>query len=432
MYLVELLYFLCILKMKKLKRYNNSIYRLVIRNIQGYGTFQVLPKDIKRVTGVCPQLDALKQLVLGYLLQQQSKRTVKPVHWSIAWQTHKGSGLPHLDILIVFQKNITPVYTAFDYLIKDLKIAQKHTDDQISHGHVWVTAYSPTKLNKAILDYGFKEDPSVITNLTLQTKQQLIRVNTLKADPYRYLELQMDKDPLHFNVEQYVKKHDLYQYISSWSSIKTKLKDSQVAAANLKLKQKSGFKLITKSLAKQALTQRQYRLYTSNVGIYGKIVDKINEIVSHKFDRPFKSKQLLLVGPANTGKTSLIRQIQKHIAVYHMDVSNWFPSYRDGVYPVIAWNEFKLKGGMSHTDLLKFLEGYPMDLQYKGGSSLRRDNQLIIMTSNMTLDQHIDFKFKDEKQRSLARDNLRVRIQQIILPAGVDLFILQKLLCPFY
>ena len=206
----------------------------------------------------------------------------------------------------------------------------------------------------------------------------------------------------------------------------------QVAAANLKLKSKPGFKVITKNLAKQALTQKQYRWYTSHVGIYGKIVGKINEIVERKFDRPFKSKQLLLVGPANTGKTSLIRQIQKHTAVYHMDVSNWFPSYRDGVYPVIAWNEFKLKGGMSHTDLLKFLEGYPMDLQYKGGSSLRRDNQLIIMTSNMTLDQHIDFKFKDQKQRSLARDNLRARIQQIVLPPGIDLFLLQKLLWPRY
>ena len=413
------------------KRFDNSIYRLVIRNIQGYGTFQPALPNTKRSENICPQLDKLKQRVLDRLLQKQSRRTVKPIHWSIAWQTHKASGLPHLDILIVFQKNIRPVATAFDYLIKDLKIAQKYTDDQISHGHVWVTPYSPTKLNKAILQYGFKEDPSVITNLTLQNQQQLLAVNLVKADPYRYLELQMDKDPLHFNVQQYVKKHDLYQYIKGWSSIKTKLKDSQVAAANLKLKQNPGFKLITRSLAKQVLTQREYRLYTRHRQIYGLIVSKINEIVQHKFDRPFKSKQLLLVGAANTGKTSLIRQIQKHTAVYHMDVTNWFPSYRDGVYPVIAWNEFKLKGGMSHTDLLKFLEGYPMDLQYKGGSSLRRDNQLIIMTSNMTLDQHIDFKFKDQKQRSLARDNLRARIVQVILPPGIDLFMLQKLICPF-
>ena len=411
----------------KKKEFDNSIYRLVIRNIQGYGSFQILPKTTQRAPDICPQLDALKQRVLDYLLQQQSKRKAKPVHWSIAWQTHKASGLPHLDILLVFQRNVKALHTAFDYLIKDLKIAQRDVGDSIGLGHVWVTPYSPKKLNKAILQYGFKEDPSVITNLTLQAKQQLIQVNTLKADPYRYLELQMLKDPLHFNVQQYVRTHDLAQYISSWSSIKTKLKDMQVAAANLKLKQKPGFKQITAAHARTVFSTREYAKFRSQRVIFDPIITKINEIIQHKFDRPFKSKQLLLVGPANTGKTSLIRQIQKHTAVYHMDVSNWFPAYRDRVYSLIAWNQFKLKGGMSHTDLLKFLEGYPMDLQYKGGSSLRRDNQLIIMTSNMTLDQHIDFKFKDQKQRSLARDNLRARIQQIILPTGVDLFMLLKL-----
>ena len=412
----------------KRKQFDNSIYRLVIRNIQGYGTFQVLPKGTKRAFNISPQLDRLKQRVLDYLLQQQSKRTVKPINWSIAWQIHAGSGLPHLDILIVFQKNIKPVATAFDYLIKDLKIAQKYTNDQISHGHVWVTPYSPKKLNKAILQYGFKEDPAVITNLTLQNQQRLLALNTLKADAYRYLELKMLEDPLHFNLQQYVRQHDLAQYIKNWSSIKTKLKDMQVAAANLKLKQKPGFKLITKNLVKQVLTQRQYRLYTRYVQIYGAIVQKLNEIVGHKFDRPFKSKQLLLVGPADTGKTSLIRQIQKHTAVYHMDVSNWFPHYQNNVYPLIFWDEFRLKGGMTHTDLLKFLQGSPMDLQYKGGSTLRNQNQLIIMTSNMTLEQHINLKFKDQEQRMLARENLRARIEQIILPKGVDLFMLQKLI----
>ena len=411
-------------------RFNNSIYRLVIRNIDGYGTYPVLPKDTKRAPNVSPRLDELKQRVLDRLLQKQSRRTVKPINWSIAWQTHKGSGLPHLDILIVFQKNVRVVSTAFDYLIKDLNMQQRDVGDSIATGHVWVTPYSPKKLNKAILQYGFKEDPAVITNLTLQNQHELLRVNTLRADPYRYLELQMLKDPLHFNVQQYVRKHDLAQYISSWSSIKTKLKDMQIAAANLKLKDKLGFKFIDRSVIQSKLTSEQLKIYDSWSG-YQTIVNYLNQIFIYRHKRPFKSKQLLLIGAPNTGKTSLIHQIQKHTAVYHMDVSTWFPSYRDGVYPIIAWNEFKLKGGMSHTDLLKFFEGYPMDLQYKGGSSLRRDNQLIIMTSNMTLEQHINFKFKDKEQRELAQANLRARIEEIQIPIGYDLFLLLKLLDSF-
>ena len=412
----------------KKKTFAHSIYRLVIRNIQGYGTFQPALPNTKRLEHICLQLDKLKQRVLDYLLQEESKRTVKPTHWSIAWEVHRASGLPHLDILLVYERNIKPVYTAFDYLIKDLKIAQRHTDDQIPHGHVWVTPYSPKKLNKAILQYGFKEDPSVITNLTLEQKQQLLAVNLVKKDAYRYLELKMLQNPLHFNLEQYVRQHDLAQYIKNWSSIKSKLKDMQVAAANLKLKNKPGFRFIDRMLLKKSLTQKQYRWYTKNVGFYDKIVGKINEIVTNKGNRPFKSKQLLLVGPPDTGKTSLIRQIQKHTAVYHMDVSNWFPHYQNNVYPLIFWDQFKLKGGMNYTDLLKFLQGSPMDLQYKGGSTLRNQNQLIIMTSNMNLDQHINLKFKDQEQRTLARANLRARIQQIILPPGIDLFILQKLI----
>lgn len=409
----------------KRPRFIQSIYRLVIRNIQGYGTFQATGG--KRAPGVCPALDTLKQKVLDLLLEKQSKRKAKPLHWSIAWQVHAGSGLPHLDILIVYKKNITPEYTAFDYLIKKLAIVQRDVGDDVGVGHVWVTPYSSKKLNMAILDYNQKQDPSIITNLNLQTKEDLTRLHKLKADPYRYLELQMDKDPLHFNVQQYVKKHDLYHHISSWSSIKSKLKDSQFAAANLALKNKPGFKLITRQLIQSRLSPQQLLTYDSWVG-YQTIVDKLNQVLSYGCNRPFKSKQLLLVGRPNTGKTSLIRQLQKHLAVYHMDVSNWFPAYRDGVYKLIAWNQFKLKGGMSHTDLLKFLQGYPMDLQYKGGSSLRRDNQLIIMTSNMTLNQHIKLKFKDMQQQALARQNLCVRIDQVRIPSNLTLFLLLKLI----
>ena len=111
-----------------------------------------------------------------------------------------------------------------------------------------------------------------------------------------------------------------------------------------------------------------------------------------------------------------------------MDTSNWFPKYRDGVYPLFFWDEFKLKGGMTHTDLLKFLQGSPMDLQYKGGSSLKMDNPLIIMTSNMSLNKHITLKFKDPYQLGLAKQNLGIRIHQVLIPPKLDLFILLKLI----
>ena len=420
--------------MKKLL--DNSIYRLVIRNIQGYGEFQILPKGTRRAVGVCPALDQLKQRVLDYLLHQESKRIVKPVNWAIAWQTHAASGLPHLDILLVFQRNVRVFYHGFDYLIKDLKIQQRYTDDAVSHGHVWVTPYSPKKLNKAVLQYGFKQDPAVITNLTLQQQEQIIRVNLLKADPYGYLYDQMCKDPLHFNLQQYVKRHQLSKYITGWSSIKTKLKDMQLAAANLKLKQKPGFKYIDRALIEQRLTNDELVMYDSWDG-YQTIVDYLNQVPTYGGYREMKTMNLLISGSASIGKTSLFHNpnhggdkacVEDFCAVYPMGMSTWFPQYRSGVYKLILWNQAKLTS-YSYDTILKLLQGSYLDLPTKGGVAPKRDNPLIVMTSNMTLEQMIKQKFGYNPQYvSMARKNLAVRVHNVIVPEGYNLFVLQKLL----
>lgn len=419
----------------KYVRFNNSIYRLVISNIVGYGIFEPSSKGTKRAPAKCPQLDKLKQQVLDYLLAQQNKRKAKPTHWSIAWQIHPGSGLPHLDILLVFQRNVIAYKTSFDYLIKDFKIKQIEPTESFQPGHVWVTPYSPKKLNKAILDYGFKQDPVVVSNLTQIAKAQLVQVNQLKADPYRYLQLQMLKDPLHFNLQQYVRKHDLAQYITNWSSIKTKLKDMQVAAANLALRSKRGFKFIDKALIEANLNPQQQKVYYSWTG-YQAIVDKLNQAMLYGNQRPFKSKHLLIVGAAGIGKTSLISEpyniagrmpLQHMLSTYHMGMRHWFPKYQDGVYKLILWNQMKLTS-YSYDFLLKFLQGSPVDLPYHGGATKKADNQLIYMTSNLPLKRHIQIKFTNHEDRLAAAQNLSKRIEQIIVPAGYDLFLLQKLI----
>ena len=420
----------------KKRLYDSSIYRLVIRNIIGYGNFQVLPKGTKRAIGISSELDQLKQKVLGRLIQKQNKRTVKPIHWSIAWETHPASGLPHLDILIVFKKKIVVRNTSFDYLIKDLKIAQLDVGDQVGVGHVWVTPYSPKKLNKAILQYGFKEDPLPITNLTLQNQQQLLRVNMLKADPYSYLYDKMKEDPLHFNLQQYVQKHQLSKVISGWSSIKTKLKDMQLAAANLTLKQKPGFAYIDRTLIQSKLSPQQLFIYDSWPG-YQTIVDHLNIMITQKGKRDPKSINLLITGAPNTGKSALVwhpnphdhfNPLSAYCSVYPIGMSQWFPKYQSDVYHMIYWNEAKLTS-YSYDTILKLLDGSPLDLPNKGSVSRKVDNPLIIMTSNMTLEQMILQKFGyNTDYIHMARKNLAVRVQNVIVPEGYNLFLLQKLL----
>lgn len=422
---------------KKIK-FDHSVYRLVIRNIEGFGTFPAPTPGVKRALNVSSQLDQLKQQVLEFLLQKESKRKAKLINWAIAWQTHVASGLPHFDLLIVYERNHTPLLTSYDYLIKKLNIVQRDVGDDVGVGHVWITPYSSKKLNKAILEYGQKEDPRMLTNMSVETKDDLVRLNLLKADPYRYLELQMLKDPLHFNLQQYARKTDLYQHISAWSSIKSKLKDSQIAAANLVLKNKPGFKFIDRPLIQSKLSPTQLKIYDSWVG-YQTIVNYLNQIVTHGYRRKMKTKNLLITGSASVGKTSLFHNpnhqphqqpIQDCCAVYHMGMSTWFPQYRSTVYHVILWNQAKLTS-YSYDTILKLLEGSYLDLPIKGGIAPKRDNPLIAMTSNMTLCQMITQKFYYSKSLiDMARKNLAARIQNVIVPQDYNLFLLQKLIVP--
>ena len=111
-----------------------------------------------------------------------------------------------------------------------------------------------------------------------------------------------------------------------------------------------------------------------------------------------------------------------------MGTKTWWPNYKPQVYKLIFWNEAKLTT-YSYDTILKVLEGSKVDLPYKGGSVLKYDNPLVIMTSNMTIQQMIQQKFSyDSKLRAMARQNLSVRVQKVIVPKSFNLFLLQKLL----
>ena len=394
-------------------------WRIVIPNLQQYKESSL------------EQLMQLKYLILQRLKRRPQHKTssIKSQfqrglrYYSIALE-HHANGTPHLDILLIYDKSIQRQLRDFDFLYK--------------HGNI--TTYR--KLNFAILDYNKKEDLQILSNLppdtTLpsgQTVSQVIQVQELKADPYRYLQQQMLKDPLHFNFQQYVRKHNLDPYITSWSSIKTKIRDMQAAAANLALKEKSGFKFISRQLIQNRLTPQELKTFDSWSG-YQTIVNYLNQMITLGYKRPLKTMNLLITGPSHIGKTSLFQNdlnntfncVQKYVSVYPMGTRTWWPNYKPEVYKLLFWNEAKLTS-YSYDTILRVLEGSKVDLPYKGGSTLKYDNPLVIMTSNLTLEEMIHQKFNySEDYRSMARKNLAVRVQNVIVPEGYNLFLLQKLL----
>ena len=405
-----------------IKRERSKNWRIVIPNLIQYknSTPQEL-LDLKYLI-----LDRLKfrPQLFSSSIKSEFQRGLK--HYRIALE-HHANGVPHLDILLVYDKSIQRRYTDYDYLLK--------------HGDV--TTYR--LLNEAILHYGTKEDPNSLSNfptltdpITHQSKSDyssILQFQKFQSDPYRYLELQMRKDPLHFKLEEYCQKNDLASYISNWSSLKTKLKDMQTAAANLLLKNKQGFKLITRQLIQHHLSPSQLSTYDSWSG-YQTIVNYLNQMIIYGYKRPLKTKNLLITGLPNIGKTSLFEIdlynstncVEKYIPVYPMGTKTWWPNYKPQVYKLIFWNEAKLTS-YSYDTILKVLEGSKVDLPYKGGSVLKYDNPLVIMTSNLSLQQMIHQKFSyDKSYEQIARQNLSVRIQNVIVPPKYDLFLLQKLL----
>lgn len=401
-------------------KFKSANWRIVIPNLTQY------------TEASSSELQELKYLILQRLkhrpqfktssIKSQFDRGLRYYHIALE---HHANGVPHLDILLIYDKSIQRQLTDYDYFLK----------------HGYITTYR--KLNQAIIDYGKKQDKQALSNLPEnkiasdgQSVSQLIQLQQLKKDPYRYLQLQMLKDPVHFSLQQYVRKNDIYKDISSWSSIKTKLKDSQVAAANLQLKDKPGFRYIDRTLIQSRLSSEQLKLYDSWNG-YSIIVDKLNQMVLQKGNRDPKTLNLLISGPPNCGKSALVwhpnphdhfNPLSSYCSVYPMGMTQWFPKYQSDVYHCIYWNQAKLTS-YSYDTILKLLDGSPLDLPNKGSVSRKVDNPLIIMTSNLTLDQMIIQKFGYNKSYvQMARANLAVRVQNVIVPKKYDLFLLQKLL----
>lgn len=389
-------------------------WRLVISNLIEYkdSSFQ--------------QLMDLKYQTLE-LLNRRQKKKYDLRYYHIALERHL-NGVPHLDILLIYSKSVRHNLTHFDYLLK--------------HGNI--TTYR--KLNQAIIDYGKKEDKDALSNLPDDkivnglSVNQLIEVQQLQKDPYAYLYDRMKQNPLQFNLEQYVQKNELSKYITSWSAIKAKLKDMQIAAANLLLKNKPGFRYIDRALIQSLLTPSELQIYDSWTG-YQTIVNKLNELTTLKSDRDPKTLNLLITGPPNCGKSALVwhpkqfppspyNPLSSYCSIYPIGMSQWFPKYQSGVYHCIYWNQAKLTS-YSYDTILKLLDGSPLDLTSKGSVSRKVDNPLIIMTSNLTLEELIHQKFSYDKfLLQTAKKNLAVRIQNVIVPDNYDLFLLQKLLLP--
>lgn len=359
-----------------------------------------------------------KNTLANFLLKQNpNDRKVYPEKYLICEQMYD-SGLPHFHAILIYsRRKLIATQTYFDYL-------GIHPNIQTMRNM------------KAALQYVYKQDPDPLTNMDIVQQRRKARARD-SSSLYQLLEEQMKKDPFNFKAFKYCQINDLSKqfYNAGYSRAIHLIGKIQQAYCNRLLCSKSNFKFITRQLIQQRLSVKELTMYDSWSG-YQLIVDHLNQIPSYKFRRPSKTMNLLISGSKSIGKSALVWQqyplafqnsLNQFCSVYPMGMKDWFPNYESEVYSVIYWNEAKLTS-YAYDTILQLLDGSPVMLPAKGTSHKKIDNPLVIMTSNMTLEQMIKQKFNYNKEyQQMARQNLSVRIQNVIVPPGYDLFLLQKL-----
>lgn len=419
---------------KRQFQYSGSVFRINISYLQKikFGQFAILGKNIKRKPNLSPILDALKCRILQLILLYQNRRNLQC--YSIAWQTHQSNGLAHLDILLKYTKSVKKSRSSFDYLLKDCpQDLSFFTQNQGQKPQVHITPYALTRLNTAILEYGQKEDPQPLSNFRPEDSTRYLVLAEIKADPFKYFNKLVKEDPYNFDLSYYSQKYDLIGHVPSWSNIKSKLNDAQAASRALTEQKKPGIKTITRQLIQQRLTSQQLKTFDS-YQCFQTIVDHLNQIPKYGPHRPHKTLNLFIYGPQGIGKTSFINQgpvnLAQYVPNYDIKLQNkYLNRYYNKIYGFISWNEFKYTD-FTPTWILQLLEGANIEIPLRYSSNIKRDNPLVLVTSNMSLSEHIERRFKTQPNLiTMAKSNLlNERIVQIYVP--VPMFFMQKLLVP--
>ena len=384
---------------RRSRRLTGKYFRLVVPSLAGYPPGWAWDS---------PGIRRLRASVVDLLTARQLRRGL--AQYLVAVERHAGSGLPHLDILLVYNRRVQNPLIRYDYVVK--------------HGDL--TRYRT--VNAAILDYGRKQDPQPLGNLDTARVVMQSRVAT---DLYSMMQQAMLVNPFGFNPIDWLVNNGLTAAAVKTNVFKTirMVRQLQNRECNRRLKARPGIREITPALVQQRLTPAQLGRYRSWPG-YQTIVDHLNQIPRWGFLRPHKTCNLYLCGPPNTGKSTLLREVARHCPTYPLATrGGWFPQFESCVYTMLSWDEFDLRS-YRYTDLLKLLEGAPMKLPQKGGHVQRADNQLVAATSNLRLAEHISMRFKTSENRAHSRANLGVRFTEVVIPPGHSLFLLLKLIVP--
>ena len=374
-----------------------------LKGVKGVGS---PPNPVRSLKGrhfflTVPHFHGTPQWVLGALEAHQP--LWQYCRYAVVLQLHRGQGAPgqagtHLHLYLGFPKQLYVRLDRFDYL-------GKHGKLQRVRNYASVLRYM-SKQGRPVANFDYLED-------------------VMRKDFPCAMEILMGQG---LDIRQIYRRYSRTVAKKNWSGYLRFLKYQQDGQKFLVEYRKPGFLQITPQLVRQRLSDQQYRAYCMHPQ-YGRIVALLNDVVQYGSTRPHKAKALFLTGAPNTGKTTLGLALQKYVGTFTFPDDGWWQGYQSGIFKVIVWNQFDLRR-FQYPTLLKFLEGLRLDLPIKGSHVTRSDNPLILLTSNLSLEQLICRRFSGQENRAKARANLGARIEEVAI-GQLPLFLLLKLLvCP--
>lgn len=399
-------------------------------------TFHLTGKTVfltyRGVTDLAAQIT--RQELANFLIwENPNERTVRPQKYLVCRQVYtegQHAGEPHFHVILAYaiRKNIqNPNH--YDYL-------GIHPNIQAMRNM------------KAALQYVHKQDSSPLTNMDLAQQKRVARARD-SSSLYPLFQDQMRKDPFDFDVDDYCRRHDIFRqiYKANYSKAITLLRRAQQAQCRAILRDMPGIRQITRRLIQQVFTAAQLTQYDSWDG-YARIIRHINQVVRYPNKGqatrlPDKTRHLFLCGPSDIGKSALVTHratseypypgLSYYFSTYYLNAAQrFFPPYTTYMSSIVRWNQFVIGSSIfpksRYNQLLDYLEGAPTQIPIKGRLPVRRmDNPKHILTSNRALAQHILKTFNSRQSRTMARMNLRARLDQIVVPPGRSLHFLRRL-----
>lgn len=105
--------------------------------------------------------------------------------------------------------------------------------------------------------------------------------------------------------------------------------------------------------------------------------------------RHFRQKHLFILGPSETGKSSLFQLLDGVVRFYRFAKENYFCKFGEGLYDCALFDELQPGfGGIDMSTLHEFMDGGSVELRVKTQRSVtKRKNMPCIFASNYTLEE---------------------------------------------